>query len=54
MSMSNDSGDKLCPRCGMIMEEHEINRATINGEPAHVSCTIDELDEAGMDDFHND
>ena len=42
-----------CPRCNLIVEPYEIGRATIDGEPSHVNCTIDELDECGMDDFHN-
>jgi hypothetical protein len=42
-----------CPRCNLPVEGFEIGRATIDGEQAHVNCTIDELDENGMDDFHN-
>lgn len=39
-----------CPRCNESLASNEVGRATIDGEPAHVNCTIDELDESGMDD----
>ena len=47
------SNDKICPRCERYIEDHEI-AGTIDGEPAHRQCILDELDEYGMDDFHND
>ena len=46
--------EKICPRCGLLVAEHDLNKAEIEGEPSHVSCAIDEIDENGMDDFHND
>jgi hypothetical protein len=52
----DDEGFKAllyCPRCDLPVNEHEAGRAKIDGEPAHVVCTMAELDECGMDDYHN-
>ena len=53
MSESNLNDLLCCPRCGEVVNEADKGKATIDGEPSHVSCTIEELDEIGMDDFHN-
>ena len=49
----NCSDDKICPRCERYIMVSEV-AGTIDGEPAHRQCILDELDECGMDDFHND
>jgi hypothetical protein len=51
--MSDVSDLLYCPRCLEVVEHCDVGKAKIDGEPAHVICTIEELDEGGLDDFHN-
>jgi len=44
----------ICPRCEQEVSGYELCAGTIDGEPAHKQCILDELDEEGMDDFYND
>ena len=41
-----------CPRCGEVVNEADKGKATIDGEPSHVNCTIEELDEGGNNRIH--
>jgi len=43
----------ICPRCEKPVNGYELSAGTIDDEPAHKQCVLDELDEEGMDDFHN-
>jgi hypothetical protein len=46
--------DIICVRCGLLIDSREVGKANIDGEYAHIQCSLDEMDETGFDDFFGD
>lgn len=40
----------LCPWCDLPIDSDELDKAKIDGEPAHVECALNEMDDVACGD----
>lgn len=54
----------VCPMCGRAVYDNnpvnnvrypdQVSAGMIDGEPAHLNCILEDMDEQGLDDFFNE